>query len=107
MVKKIRKKYKSPRGRLRVAAAVGTGKKDGIERCETMDREEIDVINVDAGVDAMKIRIEPRSICTTKLVTGVGVPQFSTIQSIAKAIAAGADSVMIDSIFTGTDESPV
>ncbi|VIO95125.1 Uncharacterized protein BM_BM17590 [Brugia malayi] len=52
-------------GRLRVAAAVGTGKKDGIERCETMVREETAVINVDAGVDAMKIRMEPRSTCTT------------------------------------------
>ncbi|VIO99565.1 Uncharacterized protein BM_BM17852 [Brugia malayi] len=63
--------------RLRVAAVVGTGKKDGIERCETMVREEIDVINVN---------------------TANG--------DIAKAIAAGADSVMIDSIFTGSAESP-
>uniref|UniRef100_A0A0N4T677 IMPDH domain-containing protein n=1 Tax=Brugia pahangi TaxID=6280 RepID=A0A0N4T677_BRUPA len=72
---------------IRVAAAIGTGKKDGIERCETMVREEIDVINVDAGVDAMKIRTEPRSTCTTKVV-GVGVPQFSAIQNVAKTCKA-------------------
>ncbi|VIO99929.1 Uncharacterized protein BM_BM12240, partial [Brugia malayi] len=60
--------------RLRVAAAVGTGKKDGIERCETMVREEIDVINVDAGVDAMKIRMEPRSTCTTSSGCEANVP---------------------------------
>ncbi|KAK6114149.1 IMP dehydrogenase / GMP reductase domain family protein [Brugia pahangi] len=52
-----------------------------------MVREEIDVINVDAGVDAMKIRTEPRSTCTTKVV-GVGVPQFSAIQNVAKTCKA-------------------
>lgn len=84
---------------------------------------------IDAGVDAVKVGIGPGSICTTRIVTGVGVPQFSAIKNVAeacrarnvrliadggvkysgdvaKAIAAGADSVMIGSIFAGTDESP-
>ncbi|VDO48504.1 unnamed protein product [Brugia timori] len=64
---------------------------------------------IDASVDAMKIRIGPRSICTTshskknKLIADDGVKYSG---DIAKAIAAGADSVMIDSIFTGSAESP-
>lgn len=84
---------------------------------------------VDAGVDAVKVGIGPGSICTTRVVTGVGVPQISAIMEayrhlksvgvpliadggirhtgdIAKAIAAGADSVMIGSLFAGTEESP-
>ncbi|UPA55672.1 IMP dehydrogenase [Wolbachia pipientis] len=161
---------KDSKGRLRVAAAIGTGKKDGIERCEALIGEEVDVVVVDtahghsenvintireikkmypntqfiggniatkeaaealidAGVDAVKVGIGPGSICTTRIVTGVGVPQFSAIKNVAeacrarnvrliadggvkysgdvaKAIAAGADSVMIGSIFAGTDESP-
>nr|CAH7735277.1 unnamed protein product [Callosobruchus chinensis]CAH7740608.1 unnamed protein product [Callosobruchus chinensis] len=84
---------------------------------------------IDAGVDAVKVGIGPGSICTTRIVTGVGMPQFSAIKNIAevcktknvrliadggikysgdvaKAIAAGADTVMIGSIFAGTEESP-
>lgn len=161
---------KDSKGRLRVAAAIGIGKKDGIERCEALVSEEVDVVIVDtahghsvgvintikeikkihanvqvvggnivteeaaealidAGVDAVKVGIGPGSICTTRIVTGVGMPQFSAIKNVAeicnarnvrliadggikysgdvaKAIAAGADSVMIGSIFAGTDESP-
>jgi IMP dehydrogenase len=82
-----------------------------------------------AGVDAVKIGIGPGSICTTRVVTGAGVPQISAIVEcveaargtgvpviadggvkfsgdIAKAIAAGADSVMIGSLFAGTEEAP-
>ncbi len=84
---------------------------------------------IDAGVDSVKIGIGPGSICTTRIVAGVGVPQFSAILEaaeicrdnkvtaiadggikssgdIAKAIAAGADVVMIGSLFAGTDETP-
>ena len=156
--------------RLRVAAAVGTGTKDGIERAEALIAEDVDIIVVDtahghservlttvkeirslfphaqiiggnvataegaqalieAGVDSVKVGIGPGAICTTRIVTGVGVPQFSAILNvanacknkkikviadggikysgdIAKSIAAGADVVMIGSIFAGTDESP-
>lgn len=84
---------------------------------------------IEAGVDAVKVGIGPGSICTTRVVTGVGVPQLTAIveacraadaadvpviadggvrQSgdIAKAIAAGASSVMIGGLFAGLDESP-
>ncbi len=84
---------------------------------------------IDAGADSIKIGIGPGSICTTRAVTGVGVPQFSAILEcadvcrkegipciadggvrlsgdLAKALAAGADSAMIGSILAGTDESP-
>jgi IMP dehydrogenase len=84
---------------------------------------------VAAGADAVKVGIGPGSICTTRVVTGVGVPQLSAILNvtaaadehnvpviadggirlsgdIAKAIAAGASSVMIGSLFAGLDESP-
>ncbi len=82
----------------------------------------------DAGVDAVKVGIGPGSICTTRVVAGVGVPQLSAISEvaealdgtlpliadggirysgdIAKALAAGAWSVMIGSLFAGTEESP-
>ena len=82
-----------------------------------------------AGVDGIKVGIGPGSICTTRVVTGVGVPQLSAIMNvldvandagvpiiadggvrhsgdIAKAIAAGANSVMLGSLFAGLDESP-
>ncbi len=82
-----------------------------------------------AGVDAVKVGIGPGSICTTRVVSGAGVPQITAISEavkgthgtgvpliadggikysgdITKAIAAGADSVMIGSLFAGTDESP-
>ena len=81
------------------------------------------------GVDIIKIGIGPGSICTTRLVAGIGVPQLSAILSVrnglknknvkiisdggikysgdlAKAFAAGADAVMIGSLFAGTDEAP-
>lgn len=84
---------------------------------------------IDAGVDAVKVGVGPGSICTTRIVAGVGVPQLSAIYEaskagfkagvpiiadggirftgdISKAIAAGADSVMAGGIFAGTDESP-
>ena len=83
----------------------------------------------DSGVDIVKVGIGPGSICTTRLVTGIGVPQLSAILDvkkalknyktkiisdggikfsgdISKAIAAGADAVMIGSLFAGTTESP-
>ncbi|EAI7129550.1 IMP dehydrogenase [Campylobacter upsaliensis] len=83
----------------------------------------------EAGADAVKVGIGPGSICTTRIVSGVGVPQISAIDEcaleadkfgvpviadggikysgdIAKALAAGASSVMIGSLLAGTDESP-
>ncbi|HMN74422.1 MAG TPA: IMP dehydrogenase [Burkholderiaceae bacterium] len=84
---------------------------------------------VEAGADAVKVGIGPGSICTTRIVTGVGVPQILAIDlvskalkgsgvpliadggvrfsgDLAKAIAAGADSVMMGSAFAGTEEAP-
>ena len=84
---------------------------------------------MDAGVDAIKVGIGPGSICTTRVVTGAGVPQITAIShcvkaaraknipvisdggvkfsgDVAKAIAAGADVVMIGSLFAGTEEAP-
>ncbi len=84
---------------------------------------------IDAGVDAVKVGIGPGSICTTRIVAGVGVPQITAIWDcakvaarydvpviadggiqfsgdVAKAVAAGADSVMVGSLLAGTDESP-
>jgi len=84
---------------------------------------------VDVGVDAVKVGVGPGSICTTRIVAGVGVPQISAVAmvadalkgsdvgliadggirysgDIAKAIAAGADCVMIGGMFAGTEEAP-
>jgi IMP dehydrogenase len=84
---------------------------------------------IDAGADAVKVGIGPGSICTTRVVAGVGVPQVTAIfdvadaasrhgvpvvadggitssGDVAKAIAAGADTVMLGSMFAGTEESP-
>ena len=84
---------------------------------------------VDHGADGVKVGIGPGSICTTRIVAGVGVPQITAIANvaqvlqgsgvpviadggirfsgdIAKALAAGADAVMMGSMFAGTDESP-
>jgi IMP dehydrogenase len=84
---------------------------------------------IDAGADAVKVGIGPGSICTTRVVAGVGVPQITAIYDVAevaarhgvpviadggmtssgdvaKAIAAGADCVMLGSMLAGTDESP-
>ena len=83
----------------------------------------------DAGVDAVKVGIGPGSICTTRIIAGVGMPQVTAILDVAhalssknipviadggirysgdlaKAIASGADTIMIGSLFAGTDESP-
>ena len=87
----------------------------------------IDLINL--GIDAVKVGIGPGSICTTRVVAGVGIPQITAISEtyraaskknvpiiadggirhtgdVAKAIVAGADSVMIGGLFAGVDESP-
>lgn len=84
---------------------------------------------VEAGVDAVKVGVGPGSICTTRVIAGVGVPQITAVYEaakaatpagvpviadgglqfsgdIAKALVAGASSVMIGSLFAGTDESP-
>ena len=84
---------------------------------------------IDVGADCVKVGIGPGSICTTRIVAGIGVPQFSAILEcaveakkagiavigdggikysgdIAKAIGAGAKAVMVGSLFAGTDESP-
>ena len=84
---------------------------------------------IDHGADGVKVGIGPGSICTTRVVAGVGVPQITAIQNVAKAlsntdvpviadggirysgdiskaIAAGADSVMLGSLFAGTEEAP-
>jgi IMP dehydrogenase len=160
---------KDERGRLRVAAAAGTGKTE-LERAEALFDAGVDIMVVDtahghsarvlqavgdvrkmsnytqvivgnvataegaravieAGADAVKVGIGPGSICTTRMVAGVGVPQFTAITDVveecrrhgvpviadggikfsgdlAKAIAAGADCAMLGSLFAGTDESP-
>ena len=84
---------------------------------------------IDAGADAVKVGIGPGSICTTRIVAGVGVPQLTAVMDavevgrkhdvpviadggikysgdLAKAIAAGASGAMIGSLFAGTDEAP-
>ena len=160
---------KDDKGRLRVAAAVGTGDA-AIARAEALVAAEVDAIVVDTahghseavletirrvralskdidviagniataaaaqalidiGVDAVKVGIGPGSICTTRIVAGVGVPQLTAVSDaasvcrkagvpviadggikfsgdLAKAIAAGADCVMMGSMFAGTDEAP-
>ncbi|HCP01425.1 MAG TPA: IMP dehydrogenase [Rhodospirillaceae bacterium] len=160
---------KDEQGRLRVAAATGTGD-EGFERAEALLDAGVDVIVVDtahghsrgvldqisrikrlsnqaqiiggniataeaaaalidAGADALKVGIGPGSICTTRVVAGVGVPQLTAIEKVAgvahrtgvpviadggikysgdlaKAIAAGADCAMIGSLLAGTDEAP-
>jgi IMP dehydrogenase len=83
---------------------------------------------LDAGADAVKVGVGPGSICTTRIVTGIGVPQITSIDLVAtalkgeipliadggirysgdipKALAAGASSVMLGSMFAGTEEAP-
>jgi IMP dehydrogenase len=84
---------------------------------------------IEAGADAVKVGIGPGSICTTRIVTGVGVPQISAIANVAealkgtgvpliadggirfsgdlsKAVVAGASSIMMGSMFAGTEEAP-
>ena len=160
---------KDPKGKLRVAAAVGVGG-DVEERVALLVKAGVDAIVVDtahghtrgvldrvaaikrehssvqviggniatgeaaralvaAGADGVKVGIGPGSICTTRIVAGVGVPQISAISDVAaalegtdvplvadggvrysgdvaKAIAAGAWTVMMGSVFAGTEESP-
>ncbi len=174
-VKDIEKSVKYPdatkdeHGRLRVAAATGSGE-EGIERAQALFEGGADVVIVDtahghskkvietvkaitkmknagqiiagnvataegakmlidAGVNGIKVGIGPGSICTTRIVAGVGVPQLTALMDtveetvkhdipviadggirfsgdIAKSIAAGADSVMIGSLLAGTEEAP-
>jgi IMP dehydrogenase len=156
-------------GRLRVAAAVGSGM-DLDQRCAALVAAKVDLLCLDSshghsekvleaakrikerfpevplmagnvatfegardlialGVDAVKVGVGPGSICTTRVVTGAGVPQITAILEcaracrsadvpliadggvkysgdITKALAAGADTVMIGSLFAGVDESP-
>ena len=84
---------------------------------------------IEAGADAVKVGIGPGSICTTRVVAGIGVPQITAIYDcsgvakqygipiiadggvkysgdVVKAIAAGADTVMLGNLFAGTEESP-
>lgn len=84
---------------------------------------------IEAGADSLKVGVGPGSICTTRIIAGIGVPQITAIQNvykaakkhklpviadggikysgdITKALAAGADSVMIGNLFAGTDEAP-
>lgn len=91
--------------------------------------EEAAIALADAGADAVKVGIGPGSICTTRIIAGIGVPQISAVANvsaalkdrgvpviadggirfsgdIAKAIAAGANSIMIGSLLAGTDEAP-
>jgi len=158
---------KDDQGRLRVGAAVGTGK-DTADRVAALVNAGVDVVVVDtahghskgvidrvrwvkqnfpevqviggniatgaaakalaeAGADAVKVGIGPGSICTTRIVAGVGVPQISAIANVAlegtgvpliadggirfsgdlsKAIVAGASCVMMGSMFAGTEEAP-
>jgi IMP dehydrogenase len=160
---------KDEQGRLRSAAAVGTGP-DSADRIEAIVEAGVDVVIVDtahghsqfvldqvkyikgrypevsviggniatadaardlvkAGADAIKVGIGPGSICTTRIVTGVGVPQISAVANvveevkdtdvcvisdggirysgdIAKVIAAGAHVVMIGSLLAGSEEAP-
>ncbi|MGB1110849.1 MAG: IMP dehydrogenase [Gammaproteobacteria bacterium] len=159
---------KDDKGRLRTAAAVGTGG-DTAERVAALVEAGVDALVVDtahghsqgviervawvksnfdvqviggniatgaaaldladAGADAVKVGIGPGSICTTRIVAGVGVPQISAVDNavtalegrgipviadggirfsgdIAKAIVAGASCVMIGSLFGGTEEAP-
>ncbi len=160
---------KDPKGRLRVAAAVGVTH-DAFDRIEALVKANVDAVVIDtahghskgviemlketkrrypgvqvvvgniataeaavdlvkAGADGVKVGIGPGSICTTRVIAGVGVPQLSAIYDvykalkdtdvpliadgglrysgdIVKALAAGAHSVMAGSLFAGVDESP-
>lgn len=160
---------KDEKGRLRVAAAVGTGE-NGFNRAKALIDAGVDVVVIDtahghsfkvleqvkavraldnktqivagnvatgeaaqaliaAGADCIKVGIGPGSICTTRMVAGVGVPQLTAIMDVAKearkhdvpviadggikysgdfakAIAAGADCAMLGSMLAGSDEAP-
>jgi len=160
---------KDEKGRLRVAAATGTGD-NGLQRAAALFEAGVDVLVIDtahghsekvleqvrrarrlphasqiiagniatadaaralidAGADAVKVGIGPGSICTTRMIAGVGVPQLTAVMDVAeacaklgipviadggvkysgdmvKALAAGADCVMMGSMFAGTEEAP-
>ncbi len=160
---------KDSRGRLRVAAAVGTAH-DTMERVDELKKSEVDAIVIDTahghslgvmqitkaikkkypdlqvvvgniatpeaaidlaniGVDAVKVGIGPGSICTTRIIAGVGVPQLAAVYAVAKALkgtgipiiadggirytgdiikalAVGASTIMAGSLFAGVEESP-
>ena len=131
---------KDPQGRLRVGAAIGFFG-NSWDRAMALVEEGVDVVagNIAtyeaakalcaAGVDGIKVGIGPGSICTTRVVAGVGVPQVTAIfeaskaarqydvpvigdgglqysGDIAKALVAGADSVMLGSLLAGCEESP-
>jgi IMP dehydrogenase len=128
---------KDDKGRLRVAGAVGIRmlrdirkKFSGIDVIAgNIGTAEAAKMLVAEGADAVKVGIGPGSICTTRIIAGVGVPQLSAIYNVAKAIegsgvpviadggirysgdiikaiAAGADSIMAGSLFAGVEESP-
>src|SRR5215472_3837479 len=130
---------KDPAGRLVVGAAVGVGE-DAKRRAQALTEAGADFLVVDtahghaqalvdAGADGVKVGVGPGSICTTRVVAGVGVPQVTAIYEaaraarpagvpvigdgglqhsgdIAKAIAAGADTVMLGSLLAGCEEAP-
>src|SRR6266699_3844832 len=123
---------KDQHGRLRVAAAVG-GTQDARARAQALlvagniATEAGARALVERGVDAVKVGVGPGSICTTRVVTGIGVPQITAIVyavrgagdipvmadggikysgDAVKALAAGAESVMMGSMLAGTEESP-
>src|ERR687888_959535 len=140
-VKDIQKRIEYPhatkdeQGRLRVGAAVGVGR-DAMERAEPLVQAGADVVVVDVahghhetGADAVKCGVGPGSICTTRVVAGVGIPQITAVYDcarvtrargvpliadggmqfsgdVAKALAAGADAVMLGSPLAGVEESP-
>jgi IMP dehydrogenase len=116
-----------------VLETVASLKKKFADRCEVVGgniaTEEGAKALIDAGADAIKVGIGPGSICTTRVVAGIGVPQLFAVAhaakaakkagvplisdggikysgDIVKAVAAGASSVMIGSLFAGTDEAP-
>ena len=135
-IKDIEKQIKYPnaakdaQGRLLCGAGVGATP-DILKRIEALVAANVDVVVVliQAGVDAVKIGIGPGSICTTRVVAGIGVPQITAVMNayevakkydvpiiadggikfsgdITKAIAAGASVCMLGSMLAGCDESP-
>jgi len=118
---------KDNQGRLRVAAASTVGPA-GYERAMALVDAGVDAVVID-GADAIKVGIGPGSICTTRIVAGIGVPQLTAIMDacavaqkanvpviadggvkysgdMAKALAAGAESCMVGSMLAGAEETP-
>ena len=119
---------KDAKGRLRVAAGVGSFKDVDIVVGNVATGAAAKML-AEAGADAVKVGIGPGSICTTRIIAGVGVPQLSAVYDVAcalkgtgipliadgglrysgdvvKALAAGGDCVMVGSLVAGTEESP-